>query len=235
VPEVSELLVKVKAEEEVVPVVAVKAAKVVKVVSEEQLTAREIDARNQAELAARQAAEVQAKQERSKRKAASFQVPEPVVVAKPVTPVVEKVEKGKPEAALAKPALPEGTLHRPAPKPGDKIVRPTVAKKVDKEAEKASPWDQAGHKKRTPSRTVDARAGVGVRTGGSVRAPRHEKHSKEDSATQHAFSLPTEAIVQEVTVPETITVAELAQKMSIKHFRLFISIPCVKQLRRGLF
>ena len=32
----------------------------------------------------------------------------------------------------------------------------------------------------------------------------------------HAFSLPTEPIVQEVMVPETITVAELAQKMSIK-------------------
>ena len=33
---------------------------------------------------------------------------------------------------------------------------------------------------------------------------------------EHAFSLPTEPIVHEVAVPETITVAELAQKMSIK-------------------
>jgi translation initiation factor IF-2 len=199
-----------------------KAAKVVEAVSEEPLvvreplTAREIDARNQAELAARQAAEVQAKQERSKRKAAAFQVPEPVVVAKPVEPVVEKAVKEKAEAPKAKAALPEGTLHRPTPKPGDKIAKPAAAKKVDKEAEKASPWDQAGHKKRTPSRTVDARAGVGVRAGGSARSPRHDKHSKEDSTALHAFSLPTEAIVQEVMVPETITVAELAQKMSVK-------------------
>ena len=177
-----------------------------------QLTARELEARNQAELAARQAAEVQAKQERSRRKAASFQVPEPVVI---VPPVVEKVAKDKAEAPIAKAALPEGTLHRPAPKPGDKIVKPAVAKKIDKVAEKASPWDQAGHKKRTPSRTVDARAGVGVRTGGSVRAPRHEKHSKEDTAS-HAFSLPTEAIVQEVSVPETITVAELHKKCRLR-------------------
>lgn len=191
-------------------------AKVVNVVSEVQLTAREIDARNQAELAMRQAAEVQAKQERSRRKAASFQVPEPVVVAKPVAPVVEKIVKGKVEAPTAKAALPEGTLHRPVPKPGDKIVRPSAAKKVDKVADKASPWDQAGHKKRTPSRTVDARAGVGARTGGSARAPRHDKHSKDDTNALHAFSLPTEAIVQEVMVPETISVAELAQKMSVK-------------------
>ena len=203
------------------PVKAAKKTKVAKVEDEEQLTSRQIEARNQAELAARQAAEVLAKQERSKRKTAAFQVPEPVVVA-PVVPVAEKPVKGKTEAVPAaeapasKAAVPEGTLHRPAPKPGDKIARPSVAKKVDKEAEKASPWDQAGHKKRTPSRTVDARAGVGTRTGGPVRAPRHDKHTKEDSTALHAFSLPTEAIVQEIMVPETITVAELAQKMSVK-------------------
>ena len=194
-----------------------KATKASKVVSEEPLTAREIDARNQAELAARQAAEVQVKLERSKRKAAAFQAPEPVVEEKPIVLVAEKATKEKVEgspAAAAKPALPEGTLHRPTPKPGDKIARPSP-KKVDKEAEKASPWDQAGHKKRTPSRTVDARAGVGARSGGSARSPRHDKHTKDDNA-QHAFSLPTEAIVQEVSVPETITVAELAQKMSVK-------------------
>lgn len=202
--------------EEVAPETVAIKPKVAKVADNEQLTARQLEARNQAELAARQAAEVLAKQERSKRKTAAFQLPEPVVEAKPVVADIEKPAKAKAESAPAsKAALPEGTLHKPAPKPGDKIARPAVAKKVDKEAEKASPWDQAGHKKRTPSRTVDARAGVGTRTGGPVRAPRHEKHSKEDSAL-HAFSLPTEAIVQEVMVPETITVAELAQKMSVK-------------------
>lgn len=201
-------------EEIVTPVKASKPAKITKVVSEEQLTAREIDARNQAELASRQAAEVQLKLERSKRKAASFQVVEPVIEVKPVVPAKEKIAKSD-EAPTAKATLPEGTLHKPAPKPGDKIVRPTSTKKVDKEAEKASPWDQAGHKKRIPSRTVDARAGVGTRSGGSARSHRHDKHSKEDTAS-HAFSLPTEAIVQEVMVPETITVAELAQKMSVK-------------------
>ncbi len=199
--------------EEGTPVKPAKKAKAVKAVDEKQLTAREIEARNQAELASRQAAEVQAKQERSKRKAAAFQTPEPVVEVKPVMPVAEVTLTVA--APASKAALPEGTLHRPTPKPGDKIVRPAAAKKVDKVAEKASPWDQAGHKKRTPSRTVDARAGVGSRTGGSARAPRHDKHHKEDAGL-HAFSMPTETIVQEVMVPETISVAELAQKMSVK-------------------
>ncbi len=181
-----------------------------KVVDEQELKAREEEARLQAELAARQAAELEAKQARtSKRKAAAAEpapAPEPVVEAKPVV--------AAPAAPAAAPAeAQEGTLHKPTLKPGDKVARP--AKKIDKPAAKDSPWDEAGHKKRPPSRTPDTRAGLGGRTGGSaIRAPRHDKHSKPEAA--HAFSLPTEPIVQEVMVPETITVAELAQKMSIK-------------------
>jgi translation initiation factor IF-2 len=203
------------------PAKAPKKSKVAPETTEVPLTAREIDARNQAELAARQAAEVQAKQERSKRKAAAFQTIETVVAAAETKSVelavVEPVSAKsiKPEEPKAKADIQEGTLHRPTPKPGDKIVKP-AAKKVDKEFDKASPWDQAGHKKRTPSKTVDSRAGVGNRLGGPIRAPRHDKHSKDESASQHAFTLPTEAIVQEISVPETITVAELAQKMSVK-------------------
>jgi len=184
-----------------------KAAKPVKkVLDEQEQKAREEEARLQAELAARQAAELEAKQARaSKRKAAVVEAaaaPEPVVEAKPVE-----------AAAPAPAATPEGTLHKPTLKPGDKVAKPV--KKTDKTAAKDSPWDEAGHKKRPPSRTMDTRAGLGGRSGGSaIRAPRHEKHSKPEAA--HAFSLPTEPIVQEVTVPETITVAELAQKMSIK-------------------
>lgn len=193
-------------------------APVKKVVKEEELTAREIEARNQAELAARQAAEIQAKQERAKRKTAAAAPAEPkpeAAVVEPAAPAAEVVA-GEVKAVLPKAALAEGTLHKPTPKPGDKVVRPSGHKKVEKVVDKASPWDQAGHKKRPPSRSVDARAGVATRTGGPVRAPRHDKHSKQDSSAQHSFSMPTEPIVQEVMVPETITVAELAQKMSVK-------------------
>ena len=181
---------------------------------EQELKSREEEARLQAELAARQAAEIQAKQERSKRKAVAAEpapAPEPVAEVKPVAVVAAPAEPAA--AAPAATATPEGTLHKPTLKPGDKVARP--AKKVDKVAAKESPWDEAGHKKRPPSRSTDTRAGLGGRTGGNaIRAPRHDKHSKPEVA--HAFSLPTEPIVQEVMVPETITVAELAQKMSIK-------------------
>jgi translation initiation factor IF-2 len=191
----------------------------VKVVDAEELNARNEEARVQAELAARQAAEIQAKQERMKRKAAPAVEPTPVAAPEPAAPaaapvVAETPAAGAAASAAATPA-PDGTLHKPTLRPGDKVVKP---KKAEKVADKDSPWDQAGHKKRPPSRNVDARAGVGVRAGSTLRTGRHDMHAKHvDTAQgQHAFSLPTEPIVQEVMVPETISVSELAQKMSIK-------------------
>ncbi|MGA8862255.1 MAG: translation initiation factor IF-2 [Gallionella sp.] len=183
-------------------IAAPKKGKAAKVVDEQELAAREEEARLQAELAARQAAEVQAKQERSKRKTTKKAAePEPAPTAEP-----EKVAVA--EAPIA--SLAEGTLHKPTPKPGDKIVKPS--KKPKPEA-KSSPWDEKGHKKRTPVKTGEK---PGVWTT-PVRAPRHDRHTKHVVAEpEHAFSLPTEPIVHEVAVPETITVAELAQKMSVK-------------------
>ena len=184
-----------------------------KKVDEQERALREEEARSQAELALRQAAEVQAKKARSKRKATAAAEPaveQPAVVAeaKPEAPAVAATPPA--EASLA-----EGTLHKPAPKPGDKIAKPAAKKGAKAAQDKSSPWNEAGHKKRMPTRT-DTRPGGGWATG-HIRGPRpHDKHAKHEEAAQHAFSLPTEPVVREVMVPETISVAELAQKMSIK-------------------
>ena len=180
-----------------------------KVLGEQELAAREQEARLQTELAERQAAEVQAKQERSKRKTTK--------AAEPVAQPDKKIEEAVPAVVAAQPVAPaavlaEGTLHKPALKPGDKVVRPSKKPKPEAKAS-TSPWDEKGHKKRTPVKAGD-KPGV---WSTPVRAPRHDKHQKHAAAeTAHAFSLPTEPIVHEVAVPETITVAELAQKMSVK-------------------
>ena len=184
--------------------------KATKGVSEQDLAAREAEARLHAELAARQAADALDKQERSKRKTTKK-----AAEAEPVVTEAKKVEAVAPVGAIpaeAKPAvnLAEGTLHKPAPKPGDKVAK--VSKKPKIEA-KASPWDEKGHKKRTPVKTGE-KPGV---WSTPIRAPRHDKHHKHAAPeVAHAFSLPTEPVVHEVAVPETITVAELAQKMAIK-------------------
>ncbi|MCG6933412.1 MAG: translation initiation factor IF-2 [Gallionella sp.] len=184
-------------------VAAPKKAKSAKVLNEQELATREEEARLQAELATRQAAEVQAKQERSKRKATKkVAEPEPAAEEK-------KAEEIAPAAAAPAVNLAEGTLHKPTPKPGDKIAKPS---KKPKPESKTSPWDEKGHKKRTPAKTGEK---PGIWTS-PVRAPRHDRHAKHAAEPEHAFSMPTEPIVHEVAVPETITVAELAQKMSIK-------------------
>jgi translation initiation factor IF-2 len=183
-----------------------KKGKAAKVLNEQELAAREEEMRLQAELATRQAADVQAKQERSKRKSAVKAVEPVPAVAEP-----KKVEDAAPVAAAPAANLAEGTLHKPAPKPGDKIVKP--GKKPKTTEAKSSPWDEKGHKKRTPVKTGEK---TGVWTS-PVRAPRHDRHAKHAAPeAAHAFSLPTEPVVHEVAVPETITVAELAQKMAIK-------------------
>ena len=171
---------------------------------EQEIAQREEEMRVQAELAARQAAEVQAKKERTTRR--KTEVAQPAEEAKPEQPAAEAT------AAVTEVA---GTLHKPEPKPGDKVHKP-AAKKGAKTSDKNSPWDEAGHKKRPPSRT-DTRSGSGWSGSGHMRSgPRHHDKHKHDDAQQHAFSMPTEPVVREITVPETISVAELAQKMSIK-------------------
>ncbi len=212
-------------EQIVVPAVPdVNAASKAKILAEEGLAARELEARSQAELAARQAAEVKVKVARSKRHAAP--PPPPVAIVEPEKPaaVLETPAPVVVEPVVAKPNLAEGTLHRPAPQIGDKVIRPapkkvvktivsekTKAKTVHKDVARGEP----GQKKRitAPSDTrltgwTGSRARVGPRN--------HDKHAKHAEAAQHAFSLPTEPVVHEVIVPESITVAELAQKMSLK-------------------
>jgi translation initiation factor IF-2 len=180
----------------------------VKVVDEQELALREEEKRLQAELAARQAAELQAKKERGKRKAveAEEQPAPSQQEAKPAEPAPAAAPASEPQPNLA-----EGTLHRPAP--GDKVGKPS-AKKGAKAADKNSPWNETGHKKRMP--VTDSRLSGWGGGAGRSRMPRHDKNHKHEAAAQHAFSLPTEPIVREVMVPETITVAELAQKMSVK-------------------
>lgn len=51
-------------------------------------------------------------------------------------------------------------------------------------------------------------------------APPIRKTVKVDSAAKHAFEKPTEPVKREVMVPETITVADLAQRMAIKRGEL---------------
>ncbi len=107
-------------------------------------------------------------------------------------------EAAKAPAAKAEPGA--ATLHKPA-KPEGEAKKPV---KKDK-----GTWAEEAQKKRALKTRGDTGGDGwrGKKAGG--------RHSKADD-TQHQFVAPTEPMVREVSIPETITVAELAHKMSVK-------------------
>ena len=113
----------------------------------------------------------------------------------------------------------EGTLHKPAEKKAGgkkEEKKPAVAsdKKSIKSANVSSTWQDEA-KKRSPGGLKTRGAAAGGGREGWRSGPRGRRNSHaEDRETN--FQAPTEAVVREVHVPETITVAELAHKMAVK-------------------
>ncbi len=111
-----------------------------------------------------------------------------------------------------------GTIHKPKAVPGAPGTTATAAKPGDKKSVKSeklsSSWADDAAKKR-------ALAGKGRSDGGGAnrpgwRAPRGGRRGERDQGSVSNFQAPTEQVIQEVHVPETISVADLAHKMSVK-------------------
>ncbi len=182
-------------------------------VDAEQAALREEEARKHAELIARQAAEVAAKQELQRKRKTVAAEPEVAAVGEGATPTPQapeptKERQGEPTSvAAAKKTATEGTLHKPAAKVGGVAAKPK--EKAVKKPETA--WkDESGRRRSLKLRGAAPTAGEGWH----ARKERHAKH-KEEHARQEQIVAP-EPVVREVLVPETITVADLAHKMSVK-------------------
>ena len=110
----------------------------------------------------------------------------------------------------------KGTLHKPAKAEGaeDKKKPAKVGGKTIKSSETSSTWQEEGIKRPGGLKTRgDTSGGVGGwRTGGGRKKQRQAAEANVDTN----FQVPTEPIVRDVHVPETITVAELAHAMSVK-------------------
>ncbi len=178
-----------------------------------QQALRQEEARKQAELIARQTAELKEKKQRQKPAAAEAKEPEPAAAGPAAPEAVPAPVTAPPgvqvgvESAQPVPAPTEGTLHKPVVKPEDKAAKAEKKKKQTKQVV----WKDERVEKRGLKTRGDLSAGKGWRT----RKDRHAKTSGEDQVA-HSFSAPTEPVVHEVMVPETISVGALAQKMSIK-------------------
>ncbi|MEH3086525.1 MAG: translation initiation factor IF-2 [Xylophilus ampelinus] len=176
----------------------------------------EAESRARAAEEATRANDLEARRRKAEAEAAAIRsmmaTPKKVLVAK-------KPEEPKPVAksADAKPGV-KGTLHKPAIAPGGArpaVGAPSAGKEV-KSAKLSSSWAGDPARKKEIKTRGDSSGGVGrsgwrgAPRGGSRRGG--DRHGREEFAQ----AAPAEQRVIEVHVPETITVAELAHKMSIK-------------------
>ena len=168
------------------------------VVSEEEQAQRDEEARRAAALRAHQEALLKEKQERQARREAIKQQAEKD--SKP-TKEAKSGERNKP-AEKAKAVSGEGkSEHNARGKKEDRRDRDE-----DTQGRNARGKGGKGGRDRNNARNGDDER---VRSGKKGKKLKLEPN-------QHAFQAPTEPVVHEVLVPETITVADLAHKMAVK-------------------
>ena len=127
----------------------------------------------------------------------------------------------EPEPAPGTPL--SGTLHKPAGKPGvaaKKDAKPGAApgaKKTIKTAEVSSSWsDDSSRKKPAEKPSAPSRDGWRAGGKGGGKGGGRNRHQHGDRRGGMSEAAPQEFIAREVHVPETISVADLAHKMSVK-------------------
>ena len=105
-----------------------------------------------------------------------------------------------------------------AKKAAEEAARRAAEEAARKAKEEAKPTKKANKRKEPAEReTKYGRKELHVAKGKSGRRKEKEgRRTRRASAGESTFSRPTAPVVHEVTVPETITVGELAQKMKIK-------------------
>src|SRR5712672_3439803 len=119
----------------------------------------------------------------------------------------KKLAEGKPAEAKvpAAPSAGDTTLHKPK-------VAPGTEKKGAKKAKEIKVWKDEGVKRRT----IKTRGDVQGASGWHNPKGRHRTAAAPAAESSQQFSAPVEAVAREVMVPETITVGDLAHKMSVK-------------------
>jgi len=157
---------------------------------------RQAEAERQRQLAEIQASELREKQERERREAEQRQQERQTQAA----------AQEKPPAAAA--AATEGTLHAPKPK-GEEAK----GERRGKKSRPATVMRDDSVRRRTMKTRGDMGGGV---AGWHARGAGRHRAAAASSAESTTFTAPTEPVVREVAVPETITVAELSHKMAVK-------------------
>ena len=121
------------------------------------------------------------------------------------------IQKKKDAAVKKSEPAQEGTLHRPASKVGVKVEK--------EKKEKKTPWVDRTIKKRP----IKNRGGNNNSSG--WRSPKNKhKNIDPNQEQEQNFVAPSEPVVKDILVPETISVADLGHKMAIKASELIKSL-----------
>ena len=185
------------------------------VITAAEIAAREEEERKAAALIAKQQEEVQQKQEQAKKRktkkekeaeeaAEKAAAEAAAAAAKQPQAAAQPVAEAKPEVK----AKTEGTLHKPAAKPGAKKEKPS-------RKPSATAFQEEAARRRALKLRGDVTGGTAVAGWKQPKTGRH-RHEDGEGDGEAAHVAPPEPIVREVSVPETITVADLARKMSVK-------------------
>ncbi len=167
------------------------------VIGEEELKAREEQDRRYSQLRQIQEQELKDKQA---REAELVRMRQQAEVAAEAAKVAEQARQAATAQAKTQEAPGEkGTLHKRPDAPG-------------KDAKKGGNGRGDESRKRPGIKTRSADPGSSWKSGRQG----HKKHGHPTDDGQGSFQAPTEVIVREVHVPETISVSDLAHKMAVK-------------------
>jgi translation initiation factor IF-2 len=215
-------------EAEPAPAVEEIPAPVAPLITPEELAARAAEEKKGQALIARQQEEIQQKQQQAaKRKTKKEREAEEAAAklaaeeaAAEAAKAAEAAAKAPAPAPTAKAKAPgEGTLHRPATKPGEK------ARTVKKSG---TAFQEEAARRRALKLRGDVTGGTAA-TGWrqpKVGGPRrHDEEGGEAGPTATAGP-----IIREIAVPETISVADLAHKMSVKAAELIKALMKLGQM-----
>ncbi len=182
------------------------------VVTAAELAAREEEARKGAALIAKQQEDIQQKQDQAKKRQTKKEKEAEEAAVKAAEAAAAAAKEAAAVAAKAAPeikveAKTEGTLHKPAAKPG--------AKK-DKSSRKpsATAFQEEAARRRALKLRGDVTGGATTSGWKQPKTGRHRHEEGEEASDALGGAL--EPLTREIAVPETITVADLAHKMSVK-------------------
>ncbi len=151
------------------------------------------------ELLELQAREMRMKQEREAELIRMRREAEVASVAAQAAEQARQLATTQAKAQAPAPAAEKGTLHKKPDAPG-------------KDAKKGGNGRGDDGKKKSGIKTRSADTGSSWKTGRHG----HKKHDNKTDDGQGSFQAPTEPVVREVHVPETISVTDLAHKMAVK-------------------